>query len=346
MKTFEIDKAFEIISGQPRRNDTSVFAVVRDEMYFLPAFLRHYRKLGYDQFVFLDDFSEDGTFEFLLNQNDCVVLRSSYRYGEPIKTDHFKKGKLNRAGIYLKYLIQTMLFEGHYITHVDADEFLILPSRFNGISDLVDYLKNNDIRSLHASSIEFFPENISSIYSEHAPQTFAEIISQCPYFDNTRLLELRASPNHRDVATIMGQSASSRLFERESIRDLRLPWADLPQFLLQRLPLRTAESHVIKTPIAFRDKESKMAGSHYANVPATTKVSVALAHFVFTSNLPEKIAKSLAWKSHARGATKYVSYSKLLAAMKGGNGSFLGPQSERYVNVRQLEKSGLIVEPD
>ncbi len=255
MKTFEIDKAFEIVSGQPRRNDTSVFAVVRDEMYFLPAFLDHYRGLGYDQFVFLDDFSEDGTFEFLLDQSDCVVLRSSYRYGEPIKTDHFKKGKLNRAGIYLKYLIQTMLFEEQYITHVDADEFLIFPEQFNGISDLVYYLKTNEIKSIHASSIEFFPENISSVNIDLAPQTFAEILNHCPFFDNTKLLELRSSPNHRDVATIVGKSASSRLFERESIRDLRLPWADFPQFLLKRLPFKTAQSHVIKTPIAFRDKE-------------------------------------------------------------------------------------------
>ena len=345
MKTFEIDKAFEIVSGQPRRNDTSVFAVVRDEMYFLPAFLDHYRGLGYDQFVFLDDFSEDGTFEFLLDQSDCVVLRSSYRYGEPIKTDHFKKGKLNRAGIYLKYLIQTMLFEEQYITHVDADEFLIFPEQFNGISDLVDYLKTNEIKSIHASSIEFFPENISSVNIDLAPQTFAEILNHCPFFDNTKLLELRSSPNHRDVATIVGKSASSRLFERESIRDLRLPWADFPQFLLKRLPFKTAQSHVIKTPIAFRDKDSKMAGSHYANVPASAKVSVAMAHFVFTSNLPAKIANSLAWKSHARGATKYVSYSKLLKAMETGNGSFLGPQSERFVDVRQLEDTGLIVKP-
>ena len=39
----------------------TVCAIVHDEMFFLPAFLAHYRRLGADRFVILDDASTDGT---------------------------------------------------------------------------------------------------------------------------------------------------------------------------------------------------------------------------------------------------------------------------------------------
>ena len=39
----------------------TVCAIVHDEMFFLQAFLAHYRRLGADRFIILDDCSTDGT---------------------------------------------------------------------------------------------------------------------------------------------------------------------------------------------------------------------------------------------------------------------------------------------
>ena len=41
----------------------TVCAIVHDEMFFLEAFLEHYRRLGADRFIILDDCSTDGTIE-------------------------------------------------------------------------------------------------------------------------------------------------------------------------------------------------------------------------------------------------------------------------------------------
>ena len=41
----------------------TVCAIVHDEMFFLEAFLAHYRRLGADRFIILDDCSTDGTIE-------------------------------------------------------------------------------------------------------------------------------------------------------------------------------------------------------------------------------------------------------------------------------------------
>jgi len=345
MKVFDINKAFKIMSGEFIRNDTSVFSIIRNEMYFVPAFLDHYRNLGYKQFVFLDDRSDDGTFEFLSNQKDCVLLRSEYRFGEPVIYNKTKKGISNRAGTLLKDIIPFKIFSGNFVTYVDADEFILLPSEFKNISNFISFLKEKGVKAVHASSIEFYPENLDGIHSKSNPISFAEIIDGSPFFDNVQLIKFAESENRRNVGKIIGNSASDRLFAREAIKDIRLPWAHLPQFLLKMLPVRNATTHVIKTPILFRDETTRMQGSHYANIPATHKVSVALAHFVFTSNLPKKINNSIKWKSHARGATKYVSYSKLLESMKNDNSSFLGPHSERFTDVKQLERAKLIVGP-
>jgi len=59
-----------------------VVALVRDGMFHLDAFLRHYRGLGAAQFVFCDNGSTDGTPERLADEPDCVILRSDLPWGE------------------------------------------------------------------------------------------------------------------------------------------------------------------------------------------------------------------------------------------------------------------------
>ena len=69
-------------AGDPA--DVALFAIVRNEMYFLPHLLRHYRALGLREFCFLDDRSDDGTRAFLMAQPDCVVIESNKTFGEQI----------------------------------------------------------------------------------------------------------------------------------------------------------------------------------------------------------------------------------------------------------------------
>ena len=60
-----------------RRGDAVVvIALVRDGMFYLDDFLRHYRALGAAHFIFCDNGSTDGTLEALKDQPDCLVLQS------------------------------------------------------------------------------------------------------------------------------------------------------------------------------------------------------------------------------------------------------------------------------
>ena len=56
----------------------TVCVIVHDEMFFLPAFLAHYRRLGADRFIVLDDRSTDGTRAFLAGEPDVMVVEELF----------------------------------------------------------------------------------------------------------------------------------------------------------------------------------------------------------------------------------------------------------------------------
>src|SRR4030095_5576466 len=57
-----------------------VVCVVRNERTMLPHFLAHYRRLGAQHFVFIDNLSDDGTRDWLLAQPDVVLYSTDTDY--------------------------------------------------------------------------------------------------------------------------------------------------------------------------------------------------------------------------------------------------------------------------
>ena len=62
---FDQDRLTVVYGPEDPKFDILLVCVLKDEMYFLPEFLAHYRALGVEHFVFLDDASTDGTTVFL-----------------------------------------------------------------------------------------------------------------------------------------------------------------------------------------------------------------------------------------------------------------------------------------
>ena len=89
------DLALSVRFNRPPRNmPATLFAVMRNEMYFLPAFLAHYRALGVKQFVIVDDASDDGTTQYLAAQPDCCSGMSEHRYGARVSISDPRYGGL------------------------------------------------------------------------------------------------------------------------------------------------------------------------------------------------------------------------------------------------------------
>ena len=112
------------------RYAATVCCIVHDEMFFLPAFLAHYRRLGADRFVILDDRSTDGTAAFLAAQPDVMVVGSAIRYfaAGRLSAGDARAVRETRAVRLWRDQMLDQFCAGQWAVVVDPDEFLALPT--------------------------------------------------------------------------------------------------------------------------------------------------------------------------------------------------------------------------
>jgi hypothetical protein len=329
-----------VVSGQVDAGKLTLFSTMKNEMGFLPAFLAHHRAIGFEQFLIFDDASDDGTSAYLAAQSDCVVMQSDLSFGDEITyRDPDGESRRERAGTYFKIALPHLFFDGAYVAYVDADEFLLLPPGVSSISEVVTRLAAEGAPSAIATVVEFFPENVAGL-SGDLPKSFDGLLEAYPYFQAEALVDL--VPGRQPE--LLGKSKTARLFKQFDIEP------KVERRGLQRLYMSSRakkaqqfqKSPRHKTPLVLRSAESRLTGSHYANLAPSSTVLLTVAHFVFTAQFADKIARARAWGAHANGASKYRYYAELLARMQARKGSFLDENSLRYEGPQQLIDAGLM----
>lgn len=98
----------------PARAPVCLATVLRDEASLLPAFFAHYRGLGIERFVVVDNGSCDGTFEWLLAQPDVELWHCPAGF------------RAAQGGMrWINHLLEGM--EAAWMLYVDVDELVVLP---------------------------------------------------------------------------------------------------------------------------------------------------------------------------------------------------------------------------
>lgn len=326
----------------PRNEPCTLFAVMRNEMYFLPAFLAHYRALGVRQFVIVDDASDDGTGAYLASQPDCCSGVTPVRFGTRLRiTDPSHEGLSGRAGPILKRVVPDHYLMGQPVLIADADEFLLLPDELPTVPDVVALMHRRGWKSVAAALIDFYPESLADLEDPTAPATVDELFRRFGHFDAVPFVTLRAGEQPQRS----GPTASERLFRLCGIRQVPQALGFLPQGLARWLPLPPPGAAWYKTPIIEYDGRTFMVASHDANVPPPSEILLAMAHFKFNGATWRRIKSAIALKAHARGGQKYEHYEQMLQAMEQRRLGFLGPHSLRYEHPRQLLDCGLMKLP-
>lgn len=130
-------------------SDIVLFTPARNEMLRMPSFLKHYRQLGVDKFVIIDNDSTDGSVEFLLKQNDVYLFHSTGSYA---KSGH---------GIaWVNFLIKKYAGK-NWVLHVDVDELLVYPNFENKkLSELCRYLDSKGQSVLPSFMLDMFSEKL------------------------------------------------------------------------------------------------------------------------------------------------------------------------------------------
>lgn len=343
METYRIEdagKLAHVVSGTVQPHALTLFSTMKNEMGFLPAFLSHYRELGFAQFLIFDDASDDGTLAYLKAQPDVVVMQSSLSFGDEIGyCDPDGVTRKERAGTYFKIALPHLFFDDAFVAYVDADEFMFLPPGVRSMAEVVDRLRAEGAPSAIASVVEFFPRDVEGLEGT-LPQSFDALLAAYPYFQAEQLVRLQAGQQPE----LLGKSKTARLFksfdvqpkvERKGLQRVYMSSRAKKAQQFQKSPRH-------KTPLVLRSSESRLTGSHYANLPPSSKVLLTIAHFVFTAQFADKIARAQSWGAHANGAAKYRYYAELLDKMRQEQGAFLDDRSQRFETVQQLVDCGLM----
>lgn len=132
------------VGPRPARDAVVLLSVMRNEAGILGDFLAHWRGLGVDRFVILDNESDDGTPERLASEPDVDLHRVRRRFYPPMK-----QGWINRA-------IADYGHDRWYVT-ADADEHLIFDGAGpRSLRDLVGLAEARGLRRLRGMLVDMY----------------------------------------------------------------------------------------------------------------------------------------------------------------------------------------------
>lgn len=327
-----------VVHGEIRVGLLTLYSVIKNEIFFLPAFLKHYRGLGVNQFLFLDDNSDDGSLEFLLAQEDCIILKADYHFGDVVDESISGIKGNKRAGILYKSIIPAKFLDGEYCIYVDADEFLLLPPDLDDIPDLIKAISEHGIMSVAASQVEMYPCTLQTKNLCKGVSSLDELLAESAYFDDEVLVKLRKG--RLPIST--GVSVSERMFRQYGIGYSGLWYKVIPSTLYRKLFNVDAKSSVYKTPIFRQTTEVYLVGSHDTSVPPNNNILLVLLHFKFTSDFTRRVEQALKLKSHNNQGKKYTYYECLYNLMTKHGGTFLWERSKLMKCSTDFVESGLM----
>lgn len=143
--TFALSKV-EVIrkTKGPSKEIPIVVLCVKNDLDRIKMLVEHYRALGVERFAFLDNGSDDGTFEWLIEQPDIDLYRCFERYQTIVK-----EGWINRIVSYYG-------FDRWYIL-TDSDELVVyVGMEEHPLKDVLKYAKCNKIRRIKGLTIDMY----------------------------------------------------------------------------------------------------------------------------------------------------------------------------------------------
>ncbi|PRT03972.1 glycosyltransferase family 2 protein [Bacillus wiedmannii] len=176
--THEILNAFtenriDLINGHSQNNEGPILVtVVKNEIKRIQTFLNHYRSIGFQRFVILDNNSNDGTHEWLCNQPDCDVFCTE----EPYST-HKREGWINR-------LLSHYGFNQWYLV-VDSDEHFVYPGiEQEDINYFISLIKDKGYERIRSVMLDMYPKD-NIILDKKENSENEDYVAEYSYFDKT-----------------------------------------------------------------------------------------------------------------------------------------------------------------
>ncbi|WP_068114516.1 glycosyltransferase family 2 protein [Tropicimonas marinistellae] len=305
-------------------------ALMRNEIYFLPAFLDHYRRLGVDHFVLLDDASDDGAREYALAQPDVTLLRSPYRYGDELTGPD---GRRTKAKMLWRRELLSRWSDDCWTLHVDIDEFIDLPDGMS-FPALAARLEREGHDLAYGAMVDMYPINVHVISELRSDVEFSP--QQDWYFD--AVPHLLPHPFGPPLEIYGG--ARERLCRKYGIRTKPIPPARrlTNLFYGQTAPFL---HRLRKAAFVKWNAGRKLRNEHSIAKARSARIVLPIRHYKFTPALVAKVEFALATGAYTKNSGQYRLLDRLLATMAAGNGSFLCNSSHRYTGFDAFQHAGI-----
>ena len=320
----------------------TLLAVLRNEMYFLPDFLAHYRRLGVERFVFLNDRSDDGSIEYLCQQPDTVIVESGRTYGDMVEIPSTQANGIETVRILPLWrgMLHDMFALDRWTLQVDLDEFVRLP-RGMTFQDLVARLEKRKARAVWGVMLDVYPRDIAAI----AEQSQAARLDTAAtwYFDGERHLRLRRKRRPRPIYP----GARARLYHAYGVDKLYSAlgvkaWKMKDRWLraVWQGPQPYGYNALQKPTLLKWGDNCYFRSSHQTNLIASPNFLLPIQHFRFTGALYRKIHTALRENSYSNNSADHRLLSALLTTMEEQNGSFLYQKSQVLASFDDLARAG------
>ncbi|MEP3298023.1 MAG: glycosyltransferase family 2 protein [Pseudoruegeria sp.] len=297
------------VTSDIRCDDILLFSTVRNEMERLPHFLEFYRKRGINQFLIVDNASDDGTTEFLQQQPDVSLWGTECSY------------RKSRFGVDWLNGLQSRYGSGHWCLTADADELLVIPTD-----------ASQNIRHLIAD------------LEQDAHKTFSALMLDCYPKGAVSKAEVLAGGDPMDVVGWFDAEGYTwelqDKFQNISIRGgprMRMFFAGAPE----KAP------HLHKTPLVKWRKGYAYASSTHLLLPRTLNAGFdarrdaptgVFLHTKFQNTIVDKSTKERLRAEHFTHPDAYASYYDSIAS----DPDFWTTDSQKFSDYEQLIHLGLM----
>jgi hypothetical protein len=287
------------------RHAPRVVAVMRNERLMLPHFLAHYRGLGVRCFIVVDNCSDDGTREYLLQEREDVVLFSADA-----------QYKDSRFGVAWQQAVLGNLCTDAWTVLADADELLVYPDcEHRPLAGFVEEVAADGSDCVLTYLIDMYPfGSLGEADFSRAPPFEA-----AGWFEREPLLEWQVGRGLYGNATHYLSALRHRL----------APEAEPHAFTAQK-----------KALLHYRPWMRFSQGIHDVANARLSRRTAALAHFKYHAGFDQKVRTEIRRKQHFNSAEEYRRYADMLGELRGGFGSEM--HSMRYDGSQSFAAAGLL----
>ena len=301
----------------------ALFAMVRNEDYLLPFFFDHYRSLGVETFLIYDDRSDAPTRDFLNAQADCAIVQSEHGYGDDFGVDAL--GVPRRLSMVLKESVPSLVFPDRWVLTVDADEFMVPPTGFTDLPQLIQRLDDIGQPYFTAAMVDFYGPTLNHRNYDRRLSPF----EANPYFDS--------GPYYRWNGGVRPDAWPAGLRHRLMMTMLR----HYPDELAKIYGETSYLAKNWKIPLLKNGAGIARIGDHEISVAPTDGLAGALAHFKFHPDLDAKIDVALGEGQYFNRSQEYA-FLRLVTRLVG-DAPLAGAETRTFDGPQSLEQAGLMV---